>query len=76
MILSRTNSRARAEEAFKAQTHALGQERVASEQEMEAKARMEKTARLRALRLQKEADDASATEPSSTRRRSPRSSDR
>ena len=60
MSSSRSDTRARAEQAFKARTQDLGQQRVGFEQEAEAAARAEKTARLKALRLQKEADEASA----------------
>ena len=67
---SRT-SRDQAESAFsKTQTHSLSLGRIVSEQDAVSRAREEKTARLRELRLEKEAADrlAAAVAPAPKRK--------
>jgi len=54
-MISNSNHRARAEAAFKKAPGGQGRERAAMEYEAEARSDREKTARLRALRLAKEA---------------------
>ena len=61
LTVTTTKARDRAEEAFgKTQTQFLARNRTVSEQDAVAEARDEKTARLRELRLQKEAEAAAA----------------
>jgi hypothetical protein len=55
-VIHNSNHRARAEAAFKKLPGAQGREKAAMEYEAEAQSDREKTARLRALRLAKEAD--------------------
>jgi hypothetical protein len=54
-MINKSNHRARAEAAFKKASGGQGRERAAMEYEAEAQSDREKTARLRALRLAKEA---------------------
>jgi hypothetical protein len=56
-MINNSNHRARAEAAFKKVPGGQGRERAAMEYEAEARSDREKTARLRALRLAKEATD-------------------
>ena len=59
--MSQMNTRERAESAFgKTQSQSLARDRTLSEADAIVKARNEKTARLRDLRMAKEADDLAA----------------
>lgn len=61
-------SRERAESAFgKTQSQSLAKNRTLSEEDAAIRARNEKTARLRALRMAKEADDL-ATRPADSKK--------
>lgn len=70
MTVNSRKSRDQAEAAFsKTQTQSLSLGRIVSEQDAVSRAREEKTARLRELRLQKEAADQLAATLASTSER-------